>query len=346
MRLHKLFEGYRVVPSIDRERYQERDGLEGPFRAANGKVYYYDPREGRAYDPDTDMYIDHEDYEAMNREVTESETDGATGPDYVDPEGKFVVVSDGDKFFSIGINQYAASLPLTDRGFRTVDDAIEDAEELLGEEAPAKIDPEAAKRRRAIELSKERKASDDDWWSDEDKPKKRRMGGSYGYGDMDESVNEEARDVIRDYMGMGYTRAEAEAEARRRYPEEFESRPRKQYNNTKPVLSYYRFYNVPAGSETEAESYGLKKTKSGKWAMAVYNTSGESTRFRMEKADDAFGAGKNWTPKPKNESTEEYGKSVENMRDEIKRMAMDSNDIEKLKKLRDMLNKANDEKDK
>jgi hypothetical protein len=51
-------EGYEVRPSFDRERYQERDGLEGPFSSKSGKVVYYDPREGKYYDPDTDFYLD------------------------------------------------------------------------------------------------------------------------------------------------------------------------------------------------------------------------------------------------------------------------------------------------
>ena len=60
-------EGYHELPPMDTDRYQERDGLEGPFRAKNGKVVYYDPREGRYYDPDTDIYIDHDEWDAMNR---------------------------------------------------------------------------------------------------------------------------------------------------------------------------------------------------------------------------------------------------------------------------------------
>lgn len=61
-------EGYRIVPNIDRERYQERKGLEGPFRARNGKVYYYDPAAGMAYDPDTDIYIDYDTLTIMDRD--------------------------------------------------------------------------------------------------------------------------------------------------------------------------------------------------------------------------------------------------------------------------------------
>ena len=62
----KLTEGYSVVPGIDRERYQERQGLEGPFSTKSGKVVYYDKVEGKYYDPDTDMYIEYDDWRAMN----------------------------------------------------------------------------------------------------------------------------------------------------------------------------------------------------------------------------------------------------------------------------------------
>lgn len=55
-----------VVPNIDKEKYQARDGLEGPFRLRNGKVVYYDPQEGKYYDPDTDMYISYDDYRKMD----------------------------------------------------------------------------------------------------------------------------------------------------------------------------------------------------------------------------------------------------------------------------------------
>jgi hypothetical protein len=59
-------EGYTIMPGIDRDRYQERDGLEGPFMARNGKVVYYDPIEGKYYDPDSDMYISYDDWEKMD----------------------------------------------------------------------------------------------------------------------------------------------------------------------------------------------------------------------------------------------------------------------------------------
>jgi hypothetical protein len=57
-----------VVPNIDRERYTDMSdqGLEGPFRMKNGQVLYYDPKEGKYYNRDTDMYVDYDEYRAMD----------------------------------------------------------------------------------------------------------------------------------------------------------------------------------------------------------------------------------------------------------------------------------------
>jgi hypothetical protein len=56
-----------TLPRVDTEKYQERDGLEGPIATRSGKVVYYDPIEGKYYDPDTDMYIEHNDMIALTR---------------------------------------------------------------------------------------------------------------------------------------------------------------------------------------------------------------------------------------------------------------------------------------
>ena len=48
--------GYRVMPPID-PKWTARKGLEGPFVYANGRVLYYDPREGQYWDPKTDFYV-------------------------------------------------------------------------------------------------------------------------------------------------------------------------------------------------------------------------------------------------------------------------------------------------
>ena len=69
-----------VVPSIDRERYTDMSdqGLEGPFRMKNGQVLYYDPKEGKYYNRDTDMYVDYDDYRKMDEQeaVTEMDSPG------------------------------------------------------------------------------------------------------------------------------------------------------------------------------------------------------------------------------------------------------------------------------
>lgn len=57
----KFLEGYQVLPPLDKERHPERPGLEGPFRMKNGKVVYYDPKEGRYYDADSDIYLDRDE---------------------------------------------------------------------------------------------------------------------------------------------------------------------------------------------------------------------------------------------------------------------------------------------
>ncbi len=62
-----LVDGYKVLPPIDENRYTERQGLEGPFRARNGKVYYYDKQEGKNYDPDSDIYISDKDFAEMDK---------------------------------------------------------------------------------------------------------------------------------------------------------------------------------------------------------------------------------------------------------------------------------------
>lgn len=38
--------------------FGERKGLEGPFEYPNGRVLYYDTKEGMYWDPLTDFYVD------------------------------------------------------------------------------------------------------------------------------------------------------------------------------------------------------------------------------------------------------------------------------------------------
>jgi hypothetical protein len=55
--------GYKVLDTADmmRENYGPRKGLEGPFNF-NGRVLYYDPTEGKYYDPKTDFYVSYDEY--------------------------------------------------------------------------------------------------------------------------------------------------------------------------------------------------------------------------------------------------------------------------------------------
>lgn len=43
-----------------------RKGLEGPFTYANGRVLYYDPREGQYWDPTTDFYVPNEEMDLLH----------------------------------------------------------------------------------------------------------------------------------------------------------------------------------------------------------------------------------------------------------------------------------------
>ena len=46
-----------------------RKGLEGPFVFANGRVLYYDAREGAYYDPRTDFYVERDEVSYLHNEL-------------------------------------------------------------------------------------------------------------------------------------------------------------------------------------------------------------------------------------------------------------------------------------
>jgi len=46
--------------------YGPRKGLEGPFEYFNGRVLYYDVKEGRYWDPRTDFYLDDEEIASLH----------------------------------------------------------------------------------------------------------------------------------------------------------------------------------------------------------------------------------------------------------------------------------------
>src|SRR5210317_794048 len=49
--------GTAKLPSIDMSAYPPIKGMEGPFRYRDGRVLYYDPKEGKYYDRKTDRYL-------------------------------------------------------------------------------------------------------------------------------------------------------------------------------------------------------------------------------------------------------------------------------------------------
>ena len=75
----ELQEGYKVLPSMDKEKYQPRDGLEGPFSTMSGKVVYYDPKAGKYYDPDTDMYMSYEEFKSYDNDYSNMKTEEKGG---------------------------------------------------------------------------------------------------------------------------------------------------------------------------------------------------------------------------------------------------------------------------
>ena len=78
--------GYVVGVAIDRDRYpnREKEGLEGPYKSRkSGKIFYYDKKEGKYYDPDSDMFLDvsdvmeSTDLDEATRHTVHVETDRA-----------------------------------------------------------------------------------------------------------------------------------------------------------------------------------------------------------------------------------------------------------------------------
>jgi hypothetical protein len=65
----ELQEGYKVMPPMD-PKYVARKGLEGPFTTLSGKVVYYDPKEGKYYDPDTDIYLSYDEFQNYDKDYS------------------------------------------------------------------------------------------------------------------------------------------------------------------------------------------------------------------------------------------------------------------------------------
>jgi hypothetical protein len=63
--------GYRVLGKTEDlfRGYQARQGLEGPFLKGSNRVVYYDPKEGRYWDPKTDFYLEQDEVDQLDREL-------------------------------------------------------------------------------------------------------------------------------------------------------------------------------------------------------------------------------------------------------------------------------------
>lgn len=66
--------GYKVLGRTEDvyRGYTTRKGLEGPFVYMNGRVLYYDPKEGKYYDPSTDFYVEQEEMNLLHQELARS----------------------------------------------------------------------------------------------------------------------------------------------------------------------------------------------------------------------------------------------------------------------------------
>jgi hypothetical protein len=225
-----MAEGYRILPNIDREKYQEREGLEGPFRARNGKVYYYDPKAGLAYDPDTDFYIDYDTLTMMDREMSE----GVIGKVLA---GTALLAS----LWGIG-QQQAQQVYSNSPQLQTLIKYHQMATQQNDQAKIQEIERRIENHKTRLSLGKGEVMGADD------KPIVPKYESSIMRGLQNEQTNDWGSMSKRDFK-------------RREMEHELGHETRKTYNKPKGMF----FYNVPAGKETDASRAGLKQSKSGKW---------------------------------------------------------------------------------
>lgn len=63
--------GYKVLGDTQTlfQGYSHIKGLEGPFLKGCNRVVYYDPQEGRYWDPKTDFYLTDEEVDFLDKEL-------------------------------------------------------------------------------------------------------------------------------------------------------------------------------------------------------------------------------------------------------------------------------------
>jgi len=69
--------GYTVLPDIS-DKFGTRKDLEGPWQFGPGRVLYYDPREGKYYDPTTDFYMEQDEMDMLHQYMYDKLIAGAT----------------------------------------------------------------------------------------------------------------------------------------------------------------------------------------------------------------------------------------------------------------------------
>ena len=80
----KLKTQQHKLPSINKAKYSNRSGLEGPFMTKVGQVVYYDKIKGQYYNPDNDMYLSYDDWKKLSEDAPANATGTAvagTGDD-------------------------------------------------------------------------------------------------------------------------------------------------------------------------------------------------------------------------------------------------------------------------
>ena len=80
----KLKTQQHKLPSINKAKYSNRSGLEGPFMTKAGQVVYYDKKQGQYYNPDNDMYLSYDDWKKLSEDAPANATGTAvagTGDD-------------------------------------------------------------------------------------------------------------------------------------------------------------------------------------------------------------------------------------------------------------------------
>lgn len=65
------------MPRLDTDRYTQLKGMEGPFQFKGGEILYYDPREGKYYDRDADMYLSDRDADRITSRTARQKLAGS-----------------------------------------------------------------------------------------------------------------------------------------------------------------------------------------------------------------------------------------------------------------------------